>query len=234
VYAALGRYYFLNNANIWIWGLYGNKNSRGLDALDSDTEHPEYGGRVQLPTPRGEIAISYHHRTATSKGSDFFKQYNQIDEDRVGIDGKWDLGVGLWFEASYNHKAKPIGIITDQTFLNVGTDYTFGIGNGLNVVLEHLAVGLDENPFEFNNVAHVSAALVAYPLGFFDNLSSVMTFNWVSQDLTFFMNYQHQFKLITTYVMVYYNPDIQQGLTQNELVNTFSGPGVRVMLVYNH
>ncbi|MEP0711316.1 MAG: hypothetical protein ABJC55_05290, partial [Algoriphagus sp.] len=25
VYAALGRYYFLNNANIWFWTLYGNK-----------------------------------------------------------------------------------------------------------------------------------------------------------------------------------------------------------------
>ena len=26
VWGVLGRYYFLNNANIWLWGLYGNKN----------------------------------------------------------------------------------------------------------------------------------------------------------------------------------------------------------------
>jgi hypothetical protein len=29
VWAFLGRYYFLNNANIWLWGLYGNHDPRG-------------------------------------------------------------------------------------------------------------------------------------------------------------------------------------------------------------
>ena len=35
--------------------------------------------------------------------------------------------------------------------------------------------------------------------------------------------------------MAFYNPDTpQQGIQQNELVNQFAGPGIRLMLVYNH
>ncbi len=67
VYGALARYYFLNNTSVWLWGLYGNERTRGFDALPTNKRIPEYGGRVQLPTPRGEIALSYHHRTATTQ-----------------------------------------------------------------------------------------------------------------------------------------------------------------------
>merc|ERR1712127_1137306 len=64
VYGVLGRYYFLNNANIWLWTLYGNEKTRGFDALETNKKVPEFGGRIQYPTKKGEIALSYHHRSA--------------------------------------------------------------------------------------------------------------------------------------------------------------------------
>ncbi len=234
VYGALGRYYFLNNANIWVWALYGNEKTRGFDAVKTYKKHPEFGGRVQYPTKRGEIAVSYHHRTADSRDLIASPSFEQIPEDRIGLDGKWDLTIGLWFEASYIHKSKDIGLLTNQALLNVGADYTFGIGNGLNVVAEHLITSFDQQPFELKNNANISAATVSYPLGLFDNLSTVFYYNWPTEDFTFFVNYQHQFKKITGYLMAYYNPETQGGIQENELIDTFSGPGVRIMLVYNH
>jgi len=228
VYGALLRYYFLNNANIWVWGLYGNEKTRGFDALESYKDHPEFGGRVQSPLSKGEIALTYHHRTATNTAIE------QIPENKFAIDGKWDVEVGLWFEASHTNSTKNIGDLTNQTLINGGIDYTFGIGNGLNVVTEHLVSTFDEKAFEFSNNAHITAATLSYPLGFFDNLSAVTYYSWETEDFSFFLNFEHQFKHFTGYFMPYYNPEQQQGIAQNELIYTSSGPGLRLMLVYNH
>ena len=34
----------------------------------SNKNIPEFGGRIQIPVPRGEAAFSYHHRTADNRG----------------------------------------------------------------------------------------------------------------------------------------------------------------------
>lgn len=234
VYGALGRYYFLNNANVWLWVLYGNEKTRGFDAIETNSKIPEFGGRIQHPVPSGEIALSYHHRVAKSTNLNFIPQFEEMPENRIGIDGKWDVGVGLWFEATHSHKSKNIGVFTNQTLLNIGTDYTFGLGNGLNVIAEHLVTSFDSKAFAFENTAHITASTLSYPLGFFDNLSAILYYTWESEDFTFLLNYSHQFKSFTGYVMGYYNPTQQQGIQQNDLVNQFSGGGIRLMLVYNH
>lgn len=234
VYAALARYYFLNNANIWLWGLIGNEKTRGFDAVESNKKIPEFGGRIQLPVPQGEIAFSYNHRTANSTGLEGVPQYEKIAEDKFGFDGKWDVTVGLWFEASHSRKNKNIGQLTNQTLLNIGSDYTFGIGNGLNIVGEHLISSFDEKAFAFENLSHISAFTVSYPINLFDNLSTIFYYDWEAENITFFVNYEHQFKKLTGYLMLFYNPETQQVIRQNDLVNNFSGPGIRLMLVYNH
>ncbi|MEN8789325.1 MAG: hypothetical protein ABF295_07395 [Flavobacteriaceae bacterium] len=234
VYAVLGRYYFLNNANIWIWGLYGNENTRGFDTVKTYKYDPEFGGRVQFPVPKGELGISYHHRTADSEGLPGTTEFEKIPENRIALDGKWDVEIGLWFEASYIHKSKDVGILTNQTLLNLGMDYTFGIGSGLHAVVEHLITSFDTDPFQFANNTNLTALHLTYPLGLFDNLSVIVYNDWTLDNMTFFMSYEHQFKKLTGYVMAYYNPDIQRGIQMNELINNFAGPGFRLMLVYNH
>ncbi len=234
VYGVLGRYYFLNNANIWLWALYGNEKTRGFDAIETNKTIPEFGGRIQYPTKKGEIAFSYHHRAANSTSVEFLPQFEKIPEHRFGLDGKWDVGVGLWFETALIYKTKDVGFLTHQALFNIGTDYTFGIGNGVNVMLEHLAVALDNQFLGLENTTNVSAAMVSYPLGFFDNISGVFLYNWTAENFTFNINYNHQFEKISAYVMAYYNPSAISGIQQNDLVNQFSGPGIRLMIVYNH
>lgn len=67
VYALLGRYYFSNNANLWLWTLYGNDEPMGWEKTPAVWQIPEFGGRIQQPVPRGEAALSYHHREADFK-----------------------------------------------------------------------------------------------------------------------------------------------------------------------
>ena len=234
VYGALGRYYLKNNANLWLWVLYGNENIRGLDPIKSYKYDPEFGGRFQHPVPKGELAITYHHRTANASEILNSLEYEQIPEDRYGIDGKWDIVVGFWLEGSYIRAHQDLGIFTNQTLLNIGADYTFGIGSGLNVVLEHLISGYDETSISFNNSRNTTATSISYPIGFFDRLNTVNFYSWDNNAYSFFLNYEHQFKKITGYVMTYYNPEIPQGIQENEFVNSFAGPGLRLMLVYNH
>lgn len=234
VYGLLGRYYFLNNANIWLWGLLGNKERRGFDAVGTNHKMPEFGTRVQYPVSKGEIALSYHHRTASTKELGYLPVDDKIPEDRIGIDGKWDIGVGLWFEASYIHKSKNTGILTNQALFNLGTDYTFGLGNGLNLIVEHLLLSYDSHPFDFANVSNITAASASYPFSMFDHLNSVFYYSWKTDDLVFFLNYEHQFANLTGYVMAFYNPDTQSAFQQNDLLTNFAGPGFRIMLVYNH
>ncbi|GAI27146.1 unnamed protein product, partial [marine sediment metagenome] len=42
VYGLLLRQYFLNNANIWVWGLYGNDDLRGWEYLPSEAKSVEF------------------------------------------------------------------------------------------------------------------------------------------------------------------------------------------------
>ncbi len=111
VWALLARYYFLNNANIWVWGLFGNNDPRGWELVPVNKKYPEFGGRIQMPVPRGEIAFSYHHRTADNRNMIIFDNYyEKIPEDRFGFDAKWDLKTGLWIEGSWTRKRQKLGI----------------------------------------------------------------------------------------------------------------------------
>jgi len=235
VWGALGRYYFLNNANIWVWGLYGNGQRKGWERAASNPRLPELGGRLQLPIPRGELGLAYHHRRADVR--DFVLTGDALDrvpEHRVGFDAKWDLLAGLWVEGSWTHKTQPSGLLTNQTLLNAGTDYTFGVGNGLRFVAEHIVFAFDAEPFAFEQVGQLTGATLSYPLGMFDNLSAIVYYDWTNQNFYRFVNWQRQYDRFTFYVMGYWNPANFQLLQQNELVNTFSGRGVQLMLVVNH
>ena len=151
VWGGLVRYYFLNNTNIWFWGLYGTDQPKGLELIGSNSSFPEFGGRLQTPIPGGEAGIAYHHRVADSQNlNEAVPSYNEIPENRIGLDAKWDLLVGLWFEAAWVTKNKEMAEFTNQEIFTLGTDYTFGIGGGLNVTLEHMLLALDENPFQFS------------------------------------------------------------------------------------
>jgi hypothetical protein len=236
VWGILGRYYFLNNANIWLWGLFGNEKPRGWEPAGTNTDFPEFGGRFQMPvTSLGEAAISFHHRTADTRNmGESVPQYSEVPENRIGFDIKLDLVAGVWFESSWVNKSEDLGIYTNQEILNAGADYTFNIGNGLYIIYEQLFAANDETPFNFENSTTFSLASVSYPLGISDNISGIVYYDWKNRSIYNFLNWQKQFKNITLYLMAFWNPEDYRIPAQGEGQNLYAGRGVQVMMVFNH
>lgn len=235
VWGILARYYFLNNANLWLWGLYGNDKPKGWEFAGTHSHYPEIGGRVQYPVPHGEAAISYHYRVVdTRKLGEDIPAFAKIPENRIGFDAKFDVLFGFWLEGSWVHKNADLGKYSNQEFLNAGLDYTFGIGNGLYMVAEQLVASNDEKAFSFSNTFSATALSLSYPVGLFDNISAIVYFDWANGDIYNFVNWQKQFDRITIYFMGFWNPDIYILPGQEESENLFAGKGVQIMLVFNH
>jgi hypothetical protein len=235
VWGVLGRYYFLNNANIWLWGLYGNKDPKGWEVAGTNRRFPEGGGRIQLPVPSGEAALSYHYRIADTREIGILvPAFSEIKENRIGFDVKLDMVIGFWIEGSWVTKNKDLGIFTNQEILNTGIDYTFGIGNGLYVVFEQLIAANDERAFEFQNTTTFTLMSISYPLGLFDNISGIVYYDWKNKSSYNFINWQKQFNNLSLYFMGYWNPEKYNIPAQGSGQNLFAGRGIQLMLVLNH
>ena len=235
VWGILGRYYFLNNANIWLWVLYGNSKPKGWEYSGTKSTIPEFGGRIQFPVPSGEAGLSYHHRVADTRNLiEPSLQYSDAPKNRLGFDIKLDLTIGLWFEGSWVHSKKNLGVLTNQEILNAGADFTFGIGNGLYLIFEQLLAVYDENAFEFQNANSFSLLSLSYPVGLFDNISSIIYYDWENGSFYNFLNWQKQLNRITFYLMGYWNPQDYRIPSQGNSNNLYAGKGIQIMLVLNH
>ena len=106
---------------------------------------------IQLPLPRGEIGFSTHNRIISRKDVPSLFEINSMSkstpEIRGAIDGYFDLGVGIWFESSVIHADYGEDFPNWQSFLTIGSDYTFGIGNGISVTAEHFIYNQNDKPF---------------------------------------------------------------------------------------
>lgn len=237
VYALLGRYYFSNNANIWLWGLYGNDKTKGWEAMPSIKEIPEYGGRVQLPVPGGEFALSYHHRDA-----DYSALTVQIpgltdtryNEQLLAADGKWDIGPGVWFEVAgkLNEKENPF-TTRWESYLSLGMDYTFGIGKGLNVSAEYFRYENHPEENETRIKRNISTLSLGYPIGLSHNISGMLYYNWDTHDWYRFMNLQMKYDYLTFYLMTFWNPDDAVLYSSGEGGKSFAGKGFQLMFVFD-
>jgi hypothetical protein len=237
VYALLARYYFQNNANAWLWILWGNDKTKGWELVPSKSQIPEFGGRMQLPVPRGEAAISYHHRTADLLG--LFNATNihgstSFPEDRIGLDGKWDLGVGLWAEYALIHSALDTAYFQPWTKLfTLGMDYTFSIGNGLNMATEFFRYSNANKVFDAGMNKTFSLFSANYPLGTINRIACIVYYDWTGKSWYRFINLQRQSDNWTFYLFLFWNPDkIAIYNTGNEN-NMFAGKGIQLMVVYN-
>jgi hypothetical protein len=235
VWALLGRYYFLNNANLWLWGLYGNTQTKTWELAKTAEKTPEFGGRLQIPILKGDAAVSCHFRQAdTQLLIDSVSGNPNTPEQRIGLDGKWDVGPGIWFESAWIHKSVYSGPATNQEIITAGTDYTFGIGNGLNFVFEHMIYGYGEAAFDFSERLSFSGLTLSYPVNINNQLSAVFYHDWTHNTFYNFINWKHQFKKLDFYLMSYWNPEDYRLPLQNAKNIITSGKGIQIMMVFNH
>ncbi len=231
VYGLLARYYFLNNANIWLWCLYGNNELKGFEFVLTKKENIEFGGRVQVPIWTGEAGFSFHRREAQINNSTF-------PENRIGIDGKWDAGIGLWFETTITNLQTQITKIKYNKQWTIGADYTFDIGNGLTILTETYCWENSEKIFGSADGIKYSALSAKYPIGILDNLSTMLYKKWNSNDWFRILTWQRTYDNWIFYVLVFWNPENIQlssyPSSNLSVSNSFAGAGVQIMLVFNH
>jgi hypothetical protein len=236
VYGALGRYYFKNNANIWLWSLIGNKKPKGFETIGSDEWNPELGGRFQMPAGPGQLAISTNYRKVDVHNSNLIApEGNLLNESRIGLDGKWDLGIGLWFESSVTKlQANTDKLPTIQDAWNLGADYTFGVGNGLGATLEYFRYHTGDQFLVNGTTLNLVGTLFTYPVSILDNLSA-MVFYLPGRNLVYnYLNWTRTYDNWTLYAIGYWNPlNYQLITTQSQGNNLFAGRGIQLMVNYN-
>lgn len=228
VNALLVRYYFLNNANIWGWALYGNNNLKGLEQYKTDKNRMELGGRFQHPVPGGEIALSLNRRNINKK--DWNRQESALmsdgPENRFGLDGIWDIGAGLWVEAV----ASKIRINSKeslwQEFLTVGTDYTFSIGPGIHMLYEHFLKSSGSKIDKQSNTVRISAVSADFSIGMMERLNSIVYYDWKEEKVYIYFGLQRAYDNWMVNLGVFSSSKDETGI--------YAGNGVLCMITYNH
>ena len=244
VYGLLARYYFPDNSNIWLWGLYGNDETKGWEVVPTSRKSVEYGGRIQIPLWAGELGATYHHRQADFSILPGFPNASTetcVPENRLALDGKWDIGIGAWFEAALIHEETDFPGLKYQRQWTVGADYTFNIGNGLTALTEYFRSDNPETPFASAKGLGFSALSLNYPLGLVDRISCILYRDWSNQEWYRLITWQRTYDNWIVYLLGFWNPKNIQ-LYQNQaptslgqtVSNPFAGTGIQLMIVFNH
>ena len=237
VYGLLGRYYFLSNANIWFWGLTGNEDQKGWETLPTDKWSLEYGGRLQLPVLSGEIGFAYDHRTVDSSDTSLSVAEPRMEnfaEDRFGLDGKWDIGPGVWFEGALTRQDLERVELNYQRLVTVGMDYTFSLGNGLHLLAEHFDSAAVKSLFDSGENYTISAVSADYPVGILDTLLAIVYYNWQEEYWSSFISWQRSYDQWSLNLNFFSNPDEPLLDQDTSPTSAFPGRGIQLLLVFNH
>jgi hypothetical protein len=237
VYGALAKYTFVSNANIWIWGLYGNEDAKGWESVPTKTKTPEFGGRFQVPLLSGEAAFTFHHRLMDPLKSLIALpsgERERIPENRFALDGKWDIGAGVWFEAALIHQDFRVHPLKYQRNLNLGADYTFGIGNGVHVIAEHLIFVSSEKALGAGDAVRFTAVSADCPLGLLDRIKGIVFHNWKTGDWYRLITWQRTCDKWSFLAIGFWNPDRYQIYASQQGKNLFAGKGIQIMAVFNY
>lgn len=234
VYGLLARYYFPGNTNFWLWALYGNEATKGWELAATRQGRPEFGGRFQYLLGPGEAGLTLHFRQARP-GDLFIKGGSgPVPERRVGLDGKWDIGPGVWFEAAVTERLRVDRPYHWQKMLCAGADYTFAVGNGLHLLGEYFVSDLSGKPTAGGRRSTFAAALADYPLSLLDTITGIVYLDTAGMNWYRFINWQRVYDRWSFYLIAFWNPR-QAGLYASESdTRFFSGRGLQVMLVFNH
>ncbi len=236
VYGLLGRYYFLNNASIWLWALYGEDKTKGWETFPTVKNTIEYGGRVQVPLFTGEIGASYHHRTADPRSIayDTVFQAAASPENRFGLDMKMDLAVGFWLEGALIHQDLIYTDLEHTSMLNAGLDYTFGLGSGLSVMTEGFGYLKGKKLLGANETLYFGLFSVSYPINIIHSINAMVFYDFSNKGLYRFINYSMTFDSWTFYLMGFWNPETYNLYNLETRATLYGGWGFQLMAVFNH
>jgi hypothetical protein len=227
VYGLRYKYSFLDNSLVWLWCLYGNKDQTGFELFPTSKNTPEFGGRAQLPILAGEIAATFHTRKVDAA----ILHYR---ENRYALDGRWDIGIGLWFESVCQQNISTTPFYKWNRMTTIGADYTIPEGSGIYILAEHLVTTFSNSFWNTDQSRQISGAMISYPLSALDNISLQEYYDWNMKNLYHYFQLQRAYDDFIINLALFYYPESTESLffrSQNALL---SGYGLQLMLVYNY
>ncbi len=229
VYALLYRRYSLNNSNLWLWGLHGNNEPKGLELYPSDEDGLEIGGRYQFPVKNGEMAVIVHRRKADLAAMPRIQilPLSPFDgeETRFALDGLWDVGPGIWFEAAAAKLRIDSASKLYNQYLTVGADYTFDYGPGIHWLVEHFTASSGPEMDEQDDLVRLTAVSADLSLNMLDTLSAIGYYDWDEQRIYSFLGWQRTLDDYLLHISVYES--------RGSDTDDYGGSGLRVMITYN-
>jgi len=181
--AVLVRHHWLNNANVWFWGMLGSQELKGNELYEGNDKSLEYGGRIQYPTKIGDLGVTYHNRELKSG-----------HENRYGIDLRTDGVIGAWVESSFSYYNTVLPIPEYLLLTTLGLDYVFSLGNGVAITLENMV--LADSKQRISSLIYqelVSALLISYPIGLLDNIQILGSYAQESEEYLGSINWRRTY-----------------------------------------
>ncbi len=227
--ALLFRYYFLNNTVFWLWGIAADGDSKGWEAVASKKNTLEAGGRLEVPLFTGQLALTLHHRSA--EWQDPGSPATEVQpEERLGLDGKWDVGIGCWFEAVIEHRHFAWMARIQRSFC-IGSDYTFAVGNGVHFLIEYLNLSQSDCWKTTDQRSKISAFAIDYPLTLIDQIACYVALDSQSKDLFWTAIWQQVHDNWKVSLIGFINPDY--ALTVQTASASWRGKGVQMVLIHH-
>lgn len=227
VYALRYKYSFLDNSLLWAWCLFGNNDNKGYELLPTKKEHPEFGGRFQMPVPAGEIAATFHTRRADAV------LYN-YSENHYALDGRWDIGIGLWFESAVQQSITSMPINKWNRMTTIGADYTIPEGNGIYIMAEHMITAASNSFWNTDQSRQISAMMVTYSISTLDILTLQEYYDWHNKNLYQYFQLQRTYDNLSVNIALFHYPEKGGNLFLNGRTSQFSGYGLQLMLILNY
>ncbi len=229
VWALRFRYDALDNSSLWLWSIYPDGERKGLEIVPGEKGYPELGGRYLRPVPAGEMALTFNSRQAEMPGTGI-----DFRENRIALDGKWDIEVGLWFEAVLQHQNEDLIPMQWRKMLTLGTDYTFGVGNGLYMVLEHMGIFMSSGAWGSDEDYQTTSWMANYPLGFIDNLSAIGFYSWSTEKYYQYLAWQRTWDNWILHINAFHYPETDASFSPFGTGQPLMGTGGQVLVIFNH
>ena len=227
VYALRYKYSFLDNSMLWFWCLFGNTDNTGYEILATAKNAPEFGGRLQMPLLSGEIAATFHTRKVDAMVYDY-------SENRYALDGHWDAGIGLWFEAVFQQSISDLVAYKWNRMTTLGTDYTIPEGSGIYVMAEHMNITFSESFWETDQSWNISAMMITYSPDLLDNLTLQEYYDWRNKNIYHYFQVKRTYDNFFINLSLFHYPEDGRSIFFNGNSSLLSGYGLQLMLIYNY
>ena len=227
VYALRYKYVFLDNTNLWLWCLYGNTKNTGYEIMPTVKNTPELGGRFQLPALSGEIAATFHTRKVDAR------LYN-YRENRYALDGRWDAGIGLWFESVFQQSISELVAYKWNRMITFGADYTIPEGNGIYVMAEHMNITFSQSVLKTDQSWNITAAMITYTPDVLDNFTLQEYYDWRKGAMYHYFQVKRTYDNFIINLSLFHYPEDGDSIFLSGKASLLAGYGMQLMLIYNY